>query len=124
MSYQLPHSTYLYSLFKLHIHWQQVSSNNIIWTIKHRIQENGKAKTTDWNTVTASSNVNSIASYTSGTLNQITRLVEIDLSNIALSSLIEVQIARTDSTAGDIEATFIDAHIQRYLGGSRQEYIR
>ncbi len=121
---QKPHGAKVDSEMRLHIHWEQKSSNTIEFTTQYRIQQNGKNKNTTWTTITRTSTANSVFTYTSGTLNQITLLAEIDLSGAPLSSTVQLRVARTDSTAGSIEATFIDAHIEYDMNGSRQEYVK
>lgn len=127
-NYQKPHAmsnTAPNNTMNLHIHWEQPSADDREFTVQYRIQENGATKETEWTTiVVTASSTNNAFTYTSGTLNQITRLVNIDLSTYALSSTVQFRLARTDSVAGDIEATFIDAHIPYDQLGSRQEYIK
>ena len=41
-----------------------------------------------------------------------------------ISSTIQIRLSRTDSTTGDIEATFVDGHVESNSFGSRQEYIK
>lgn len=122
-NFQKPHGAKTYSEFRLHIHWEQVSSNNIEFTLQYRIQNNGSAKTTAWTTVTVD-NTNNKFPYTSGTINQITELVELDWSTSSLSATCQFRLARTDSTAGDINATFVDGHVERDNIGSRTEYVK
>lgn len=109
--------------FRLHTHWEQVSSNQIEWTIQYRKQSNGAAKTTAWTTVTANSVDDSVWPYTSGTLNQITKLCTVDLSDVSISGTVQFRLCRTDSTSGDIEAAFVDAHYNTdQERGSRAEF--
>lgn len=111
--------------FRLHTHWEQTSSNQIEWTIQYRKQSNGVAKTTAWTTVTANSVDDSVWAYTSGTLNQITKLCTVDLSDVSISGTVQFRLARTDSTAGDIEAAFVDAHYNTDQSrGSREEFVK
>lgn len=112
------------STFKLHAHWEQVSANKIEWTTDYRIQQNGTAKTTSWTRLTANSTDNSAFAYSAGTLNQITELADIDLSTAGLSATVNFRIVRDDSTAGDIEVVFIDAHAEWDMLGSRTEYTK
>ena len=109
----------------LHIHWEQPSSAVREFTVQYRVQENGQPKNTTWTTVVVpANNTNNAFIYTTGTANQITRLVNIDMSAYALSSTVQFRLARTDSESGDILATFVDAHIPYDQRGSRQEYIK
>lgn len=123
-NYQIPHAAKL-SEMRLHIHWEQPNSTVRTFQVDYRIQTNGSAKTTTWTTVTRSTGgIYDAFTYTSGTLNQITRLAEVDLSGAALSATVQFRLTRTDNNAGDIEATFADAHVERDALGSRQEYIK
>ncbi len=123
-NYQYPHACRASGHMKLHAHWEQPNSNKVVWTVRYRIQSNGAAKTTDWTEVEANSEDNSIYTYESGTLNQITELADVDLTGAGISATVQFRLARTDSTATDIEATFIDAHVERDMLGSRAEYAK
>ena len=122
-NFQVPHKAKL-SEMRLHIHWEQSNATARTFRVDYRIQNNGQPKTTAWTTVVRSTGGEYDAfTYTSGTLNQITRLAEIDLSVAELSSTIQFRLTRTDNNAGDIEATFVDAHYQtNSTQGSRTEY--
>lgn len=120
-NFQKPHGAKVASEMRLHIHWEQVSSNNIVFSGRYRIQSNGEAKSTAWTNFSADTSDN-IYSYSSGTLNQITQLVNVDMTTSGISATIQFQLARTDGTTGDINATFIDAHIERDNNGSRTEF--
>ena len=120
MSNEAPDNT-----MNLHIHWEQPNSQDREFTVQYRVQNNGNTKTTAWTTVVVTANaVNNAFPYTSGTLNQITRLVNIDLSSYTLSSTVQFRLTRSDSVDGDIEATFVDVHIPHDQLGSRQEFIK
>lgn len=122
---QVPHSAIDDGSLNLHMHWEQPDATDREVTVKHRIQNNGAAKTTTWTTTVVALNAtNNAFAYVSGTLNQITGLVGIDLTDASISAVVEFQAARTDAETGDIEVTFIDAHVQKDTDGSRQEYIK
>ncbi len=123
-NYQKPHGAKADSELRLHAHWEQTSSNVIQFYTEYRVQGNGDTKTTAWSNITRTSAANSVFTYASGTLNQITMLAEIDWSSVAISSTVQFRLTRTDSTAGDILATFVDAHIEYDMSGSREEYSK
>ncbi|MHA1447970.1 MAG: hypothetical protein ACTSP4_00920 [Candidatus Hodarchaeales archaeon] len=125
-NFQKPHGMSDNETMNLHVHWEQVTTNKIEFTLQYRVQSNNAVKNTTWTTVIRNSDDNSAFTYPgSGTFNQITKLAEIDLSSASISSTIQFRLARTDSTSGDIEATFVDAHIPYDQDrGSRQEYIK
>ena len=109
----------------LHIHWEQTDSNDKEFTVQYRIQDNGQLKTTTWTEVIVTANTTTnVFTYTSGTLNQITPLAQIDLSSHGISATVQFRLARTDSETGDILATFVDAHIPYNQLGSRQEFVK
>jgi hypothetical protein len=60
--------------------------------------------------------------YTSGTLNQITRLAAIPVAG--LSTIVQFRLCRTDSETGDIEVLFLDAHYEIDGTGSSEEYVK
>lgn len=123
-SFQYPHAAIEDGEMRLHIHFEQVNSNIIEFTTQYRVQSNGAAKQTAWTTVNAASNVNNKFTYVSGTLNQIVELATVSLLNAGLSATVQFRVARTDSTTGDIEATFVDAHVKRDSVGSKEEYVK
>jgi len=124
-NYQKPHKAKQNSEFRLHIHWEQDTTNKIEWQIDYRIQINNELKTTAWTTTTANSDDNNVFTYPgTGTFIQITNLAVIDLSAASLSSTIQFRLTRTDTTTGNILAVFVDAHYEIDSDGSRQEFIK
>jgi len=130
-NYQHPHSAVQTNVIegtqavqRLHIHWEQTSTDRIVWQVEYRCQLNGEPKNTTWTTVHANSVDNSVFPYVTGTLNQITNLVEVLIPENSLSATIQYRLTRIDSTGNDIEATFIDAHIKLDSVGSRREFIK
>lgn len=123
-NYQKPHSASADTSFNLHIHWEQIDSTPREFTVQHRIQENGKAKATAWITDIITTDVDVVFPYIGDTMNQISALVSVDLSAVGVSSTVQFRLARTDSVAGDIEATFVDAHVKYDMLGSRTEYVK
>lgn len=122
VKYQLKHATKPGSNFKIHLHWKQ--TNNTVRTIegKHRIQKNGQATTSAWQNFSATTN-NSIYTYVSGDLNQITSITTIDLTNTGLSDIIQVRFTRTDNNNGaDMYCFMCDAHYEGNSLGSNSEY--
>jgi hypothetical protein len=121
---QHPHGAKQDGLFNLHIHWEQVDSTAREFTVQYRIQDNGDTKETSWTTVVVDTSASSLFTYSSGTLNQITELVSIDMSGHSISAVVQFRLARTDSVSGDIEATFVDVHYELDTMGSRDEYVK
>lgn len=124
LNLQIPHAAKVDSELRLHVHWEQPDAAVREFTVQYRLQDNGAAKTTAWTTVTGSSATNSIFPYVSGTLNQITEIVAVDLTGVGISSTVQFRLTRTDSETGDIAATFIDAHYEVDTLGSSEEYIK
>jgi hypothetical protein len=104
-------------VFKPHIHWwQQVTSGAVvshIWTCRWRLQRNGQAKATSWNTITANANtakdVFDFSASPDGLYNQLTRFDDITVT-CGVSDTIQIQLTRSDANAGDIAVTFFDLH--------------
>jgi len=123
-SVQIPHAAIVDGNIDLHIHWEQDTATAREFTIQHRIQNNGDAKTTSWTQNIVSTDTNDKFTYTAGVLNQISDLVHIDLTDVGISSVVQFRIARTDSETGDLHATFIDVHVEKDTLGSREEYVK
>ena len=121
---QIPHAFVADSTMNLHMHWEQIDAVAREFTVQYRIQKNSEAKTLTWNDVVIDSSVNNVFPYVSGTINQITRLVNVDLTGCSISDTVQFRLARTDSVSGDIEAVFVDAHVERNTIGSRQEFVK
>lgn len=123
-NFQYPHAAVVDGEMRLHIHWEQTDAINRQFTVKYRIQKNGAAKTIDWTSITIDTNANNKLAYTSGTLNQITDLIAVDMTGKGLSSTVQFQLTRIDSEAVDLLATFVDAHVAKDTDGSRQEFAK
>jgi len=107
----------------LHMHYEQTSTNILEFQVDYRVQRNGEAKTTSWTTLTFDSTDN-VFPYVSGTLNQIINLGVIPVPHPSLSATVQYRLTRIDGTAGDINAIFVDAHIEYNMNGSRQQFIK
>lgn len=108
----------------MHIHREQVSSNKIERQLDYRIQRNWEEKETTWTSLTSNSDDDSAFTYVSWTLNQITNLWIITVPAPSLSATVEYRLTRTDTTTGDIEAVFVDAHIKYDTMGSREQFVK
>lgn len=122
---QKPHSAKDDSTANQHFHWEQTSASDLEFTMWYRIQDNGQAKTTAWTEVVVGTNANNVFPYTSGTENQITKLVDIDWSAVGISATVQFRMTRSDAVAGAVLVTFVDAHVERdQERGSRQEFVK
>jgi len=122
---QKPHATKAGSTLNMHFHYWQEDATDRYFTLLYRIQDNNTAKNTTWSEVVVSTNTNNVFTYTSGTLNQICKLVDIDWSNVALSSTVQLRMTRSDAVAGAVTVTFVDGHVERdQTMGSRQEFVK
>lgn len=121
---QMPHNALPTTKLHVHVHWKQTDATARTWAIRYRVQLNGETAVTSWTTVSVSTAVGNVFPYVSGTFNQITDLAEIDLGAGGLSTIIEIQFARTDSASGNVDATFIDCHYQKDSLGSKEEYVK
>lgn len=122
-SIQLRHRTKASSDVYPHIHFEQVTSNDVTFTLKYRLQANGSAKTSDWTTITANVADDTVFTYSAGTLNQILKFPAITVGS-GISDVLQFQMARTDATAGDVEVTFVDCHFEADDLGSNTEYTK
>lgn len=117
--------------FRPHIHWwQQVTSGTvapIVFSLRWRIQNNGTLKTTAWTTITANAgttqDVFDFTGEADGLYNQITNFDPI-IVTCNISDILQIQLARTDSESGDIEAMNFDIHGQVDSQGSDEEYAK
>lgn len=129
MNAELPHQAKENGKIYPHIHWEQNSTNEVIFELDYRVQDNGAEKMTTWNRMVANSTDDSAFNYVSGTLNQITKFKEngvdyIDMDGIGISATLQFKITRTDSTGGVVNATFFDFHYEIDDLGSREEFIK
>ena len=122
---QIPHAAKADGVIRQHIHWEQPDAKSYIWTRRYRMQSNGQAKVTDWVTDTAEANSSDdLITYVSGTLNQITRFPDIDITDAGISATFQTRIARTDSETGDVEMVFLDTHMELDSFGSDYEFVK
>jgi hypothetical protein len=120
---QYPHKARVDGSFNVHLHWEQVDSTPRQFTLWYRKQPLGAAKATAWVPVVVNTGAATNAfPYVSGTLNQITRLVSIDMTGAGLSCIVQFRLTRSDAVAGNIEAQFADAHYEIDSTGSAEEY--
>jgi len=109
-------------LLKLYLCWEQIDSTDREFTVAYRIQERGAAKTTAWTQVVVTcDSSNAMYNYSSGTLNQKTLLVSVNLTGAGLSPETQFKLARTDVVAGDIMATAANTTVLSDMIGSRTE---
>lgn len=124
-SIQFPHKAKPDSLFRVHVHWEQTDATDREWTLWYRLQDIGGTKVTTWTEVVVSTAApNSVFVYPgSGTLNQITKLVDVDTTGYGMSTVMQFRLTRSDSVGGGaIGATFVDAHYEIDSTGSWGEF--
>lgn len=108
-----------------HIHFWQSSALNYEFTLRWRLQRNGQARVTDWQTQLITVNDgNDAFPYVSGTLNQITRTPLPITVTCGISDTIQFQLARTDALGGTVEAFFFDIHGKVDGFGSDREALK
>lgn len=124
-NYEINHFVNRIGLFKVHIHWWQPDATAYVFTYRYRIQHNGQAKTTTWTegTYTVGSGGEAFT-YVSGTLNQISNLLALDLESegVGVSDTIQFKLTRSDLEAGTADVYMMDAHIQEYANGTTKEF--
>lgn len=125
------------AVLKPHIHWIQRSSNIPNWLIAYKKSNNGAAYTieTDYSNYTLMTPQSHAFTYVSGNLYQITGFGEIDISDLTISSTVDMVLFRdttnvstlfagADPESNDILVKWNDAHGQVIDFGSRQEFIQ
>ena len=123
---QVPHSyDDINPFFKIHLHFWQDTSTEHTFKLEYRLQNNGKAKTTTWTTLTASTSSDCKLPYTSGTINQIIEFPAFDTTDIDISSTYQIRFTRDDSdSANDVLVTFADVHYTKIDYGSMTEWSK
>lgn len=125
LSFQVSHSAKNEGDLMLHVHWEQEDATEREFTYQYRVQANGQPKTTTWTGPTSvTSTVGNIFTYESGVLNQITDLGTLDTTGKGLSAIVQIRFTRSDSNAGTINITSVDAHYEKDTVGSREEFTK
>lgn len=117
--------------FKPHLHYfQQVTSGAVtpyVFTAYWRLQRNGYAKETSWNTIYAnagtSDDVFDFTSEADGLYNQLLRFDDITVE-CSISDTFQFRFTRTDSEAGTVDVYFADFHGQCDSQGSKDELVK
>jgi len=118
--------------FKPHIHWFQTVTTGVAeaftLTMRYRLQKNNATKTTSWTTVTCGTGLggDDIFDFTGevdGVYNQISTFPDMTL-NCEISDTIQFQMARTDSSGGNMYVYFMDIHGEIDSDGSDTEYAK
>lgn len=130
---QLPHNKKLGSNLRPHAHWIQNQDECPNMLMKYRIYDNGEAPPPTWIEVAYDSLV---YAYVSGSILQIVKFPEIDMSSeVAVSSFVDIKLFRdtantsgkfagADPYTGDALMKEFDFHYEINQMGSRQEYIK
>lgn len=130
---ELPHQAKADGKIYPHFHWWQTSANDVVFELDYRIQDNSEAKTTAWTRMYARANGDSTFTYSTGTLNQITRFNSandgtgdyfIDMTGVGISATLQFKMTRTDATAGTVSVMFFDFHYEIDDLGSRDEFVK
>ena len=125
---QLPHKATIgvNSFMKWHIHWFQEDTVQRELTFEYRLQNNGAEKQEGWSKMQLKTNDgDDLFPYTTGTISQITTFKSpIDILSANISSTLQVRVAREDSNSGNLNVTFLDAHVSIDSDGSRTEWVK
>lgn len=130
-NYQLPHKTSrdVGSYFYPHIHWLQNSTDTADWKVDYRVLNGGEIGS--WITQDKANYIGDRLTYISGTQVQITSFAPIDLSTLAISSIIQVRLWRddssvgnTDTIVGNVTVVFVDSHVPMKYMGSQGEIVQ
>ena len=125
---QLPHNRTADSDIFLHLHWQQMNSNNVVWVVEYKWINIGDTVPADFSTLTSTAASHKIT-YTSGNIHQITDFGSIDGTDKGISSVLLIKLYRTDNIdagagTGDALAWQMDIHYEIDSFGSYQEYVK
>lgn len=128
-NFEIEHGEYLEAgaYTNIHIHWWQPDVQSYEISYRYRKQENGEDKVTGWTagTVTIGDNgdADAFAHPDDGSvINQISSLLELDISDLSLSDTIQFQMTRSDAVAGDWDAYVLDRHWKNVSNGTDNEF--
>lgn len=139
ISLQFPHGIYLGTgaVLKAHFHWyqSQVATPNFLFGYKKVKKNTSITIETDFSNYTFFIPDSNVFTYTSGTLYQITRFGEIDITDMTLSDTFDIVFFRdtanasglfagVDPVATDAIMKYIDCHAQWDSIGSGNEYSK
>ena len=124
---QLPHSYKLGSNISPHLHWEQANSNKMRWFLSYKWVTIGDDSSIAWTTLESSTNT--VITYTSGKIHQISEFPDIvgtdkGLSSIFLCSLWRNDTLTTGRLGNDALAWQFDVHYEKDTLGSNSEYIK
>jgi hypothetical protein len=127
---QMPHSWKEGSIIYPHIHWQQMNGNNVVWKMAYKWFNRGTAVPADFTDLTGDSATNSVITYVSGNMSQVTRFGEgIDGTDKIISSILLLKVWRDDDVdagagTGDALAFEFDIHYEMDASGSDLEIVK
>jgi hypothetical protein len=125
LNFQIPHAAKVDSPLRVHIHWFQANTTIRSFTFRYRVLSHGQQVPAWSSNISTSTTIeNSVFPYTSGIINQITRLIDIPLVGTGISAIVQIRLTRSDSSVGNIEASFLDAHYEIDSCGSDLEYVK
>jgi hypothetical protein len=119
---QLPHRWKFGSAVFPHLHWHQAVNQTPVFKMDYRWSEIGGAVPAGWTTYTMSSKV---ATYTSGTIHQISYGAALSGTGYTMSSILQIKLYRDDNAyTGNLLATSFDIHYESDTLGSNAEYVK
>jgi hypothetical protein len=132
--FQMPHCWKIGTIVRPHVHWIQEENNNVNWLMAYRKLRNGHDdfSTTGYTLVKCG---DPIFTYTSGSIVQICRFGDIDMTGLGVSDFLQVRLYRdSDNDSGEFAGADpytgvgkllqLDIHYQREDLGSVQEYSK
>ena len=131
MVVQLPHAWKEGTILKPHIHWIQNQAAVPNWLMAYRVYNNGEVP----GAFSFSMIDNTVFTYTSGSICQISGFPDIDMYGLTISSIIDIKLWRdtantstlfagADPVATDALLKEYDIHYQLDSNGSVQEYVK
>jgi hypothetical protein len=119
---QIPHRWKEGTAIYPHVHWKQAANQTPVFKIDYKWTSLGGAVPGAWTTYTMSTKA---ATYTSGTIHQLSYGAAIAGTGHTISSVMEIKLYRDDNAyTGNVLATSFDIHFESDLLGSRTEYTK
>lgn len=126
---QMPHRWKEGSAIHPHVHWQQMNTNAVVWSMDYKMFNLGDTVPADFATITAPHATASVKPYASGSMQQLTSFPAIDCTGKTISSMLLIKLYRNDNVdagagTGDALAFQFDIHYEIDSQGSDTLYTK
>lgn len=124
LSFQVNHNIYrgAGAVAKPHLHIIQTSTITPKWKVEYKILNTGVIKPV-WSVLVADGGVEAMP-YTSGDLDQVIILPDIDISGVGLSARILLRVWHSGTVSGSVLVSAIDCHVPVYKLGSKEPLVQ